>query len=85
MTDLTNFDLEKQYRLYLERVKLNEETMYPVQRLETKRAFMGACGQLLFMFRDEIAGIPEKEAIRQMERMKNQVVQYWSNQTREQN
>ena len=36
--------LEKQYQLYLERVGITESQMHPIQKIETKRAFMGACG-----------------------------------------
>lgn len=85
MIDVTNFDLEKQYKLYLQRVELNEATMHPAQRTETKRAFMGACGQLLMLFRDELSELEESQAIEFMEKMKNQVLQYWNNQTRGQN
>ena len=85
MKEKSNFDLEKQYQLYLKRVKLNESTMHPMQRIETKRAFMGACGQILFLFRDELSELEENDAVEQMEKMKNQVVQYWNNQSRGQN
>ena len=48
------FDLEYQYQLYLKRVALPESKMHPQQKIETKRAFFGACGQMLMMLRDDL-------------------------------
>jgi hypothetical protein len=59
--------------------------MHPVQKVETKHAFMGACGQLLMMFRDEITELEEGEAVMYMEQMKNQVLEFWNKQARGQN
>lgn len=73
------FDLEYQYRRYLQRVKLSESQMHPIQRAETKQAFMAACGQMLFLFSDELAALPEDEAMRVLENMKNQVGHYFLN------
>lgn len=41
------FDLEWQWKQYLERSKVREEDMHEDQRRETKRAFYGGCGQTL--------------------------------------
>lgn len=73
------FDLEYQYQLYLKRVKISESQMHPIQRVETKQAFMAACAQMLFLLRDEVAALPEDEAIEVFEKMKNQVGQYFLN------
>ena len=58
------FNLENQYQEYLTKVKLDESEMHPVQQVETRRAFMGACGQMLMLFKDELVQIEsEEEAI----------------------
>lgn len=67
------FDLEYQYQLYLKRVALKENNMNSVQKIETKRAFMGACGQMLFLLRDDISKFDEDEAIEILENIKNQI------------
>lgn len=76
------FNLEHQYQLYLKRVNLNEYTMHPVQKIETKRAFMGGVGQLLFLMRDDMTELGDEEAMGVLESLKNQVGKYWNQQTR---
>lgn len=73
------FSLEHQYQLYLERVGLKEAQMHPAQRTETKRAFFGACGQLLILMRDDVGELEENEAIEVMDDMTNQVGNFWTN------
>ena len=71
------FDLEHQYQLYLKRVAISESQMGEAQRKETRQAFMGACGQMIFLLRDEVALLPENEAIEVLESMKRQVGDYF--------
>ena len=71
------FNLEYQYQLYLKRVALKECNMPPVQQKEMRRVFMGACGQMIFMLRDDVAALEEDEAIKVLEDMKNQVGDYF--------
>jgi len=71
------FYLEHQYQLYLKRVAIKESQMGEVQRKETRQAFMGACGQMIFLLRDEVAALPEDEAIEVLENMKRQVGDYF--------
>ena len=74
-----SLDLEIQYKFYLEKVGLKESTMHPTQKAETKRAFFGACGQMLILFRDVIAGIEDEDkAILQMQDLLNQVGIFWN-------
>lgn len=54
------FDLEHQYQLYLKRVALSENTMHPQQKKQLKEAFMGACGQMLILLRDDVGALEEK-------------------------
>lgn len=75
------FDLEHQYQLYLQRVGLKKENMHPVQRTETKRAFIGACGQMLILLRDDLGALEESKAIETMQDMMNQVGTYFMKET----
>lgn len=82
---MEKFNLEKQYQLYLERIGLKESQMHPVQKTETKRAFMGGCGQLLILLRDDVGDLEEEEAVEQIESMINQVQSFWLKETRQTN
>jgi hypothetical protein len=75
------FDLEHQYHLYLQRVGLKEKNMHSVQRTETKRAFIGACGQMLILLRDDLGALEESKAIEIMQDMMNQVGTYFMKKT----
>lgn len=75
------FDLEHQYQLYLERVGLKEANMHPVQKTETRRAFMGACGQMLILLRDDLGALEESKAIETMQDMINQVQVHFMKET----
>ncbi len=72
------FNVEYQYQLYLERVGLKESEMNPIQRVETKRAFMGACGQMLMLLRDDVFELPTDEmAVEALENMIEQVGKFF--------
>jgi hypothetical protein len=71
------FDLNYQWRQYCQMVGVPEEKMHPVQRVETKRAFMGACGQMLLLLRDDVAEYEETEAIVLFKNMLAQVEAFW--------
>lgn len=75
------FDLEHQYQLYLNRVGLKETNMHPVQKTETRRAFMGACGQMLILLRDDLGALEESKAIETMQDMINQVQVHFMKET----
>lgn len=75
------FDLEHQYRLYLDRVGLKEANMHPVQKIETRRAFMGACGQMLILLRDDLGSLEESKATETMQDMINQVQVHFMKET----
>lgn len=79
------FNLEHQYQLYLKRVKLNESQMSPIQRKELKRAFMGACGQMLILLRDGVGELNENDAVTTLEDMINQVSNFWLAETKQMN
>jgi hypothetical protein len=79
------FKLEDLWKKYQELVGLPEERMHAVQKIETKRAFMGACGQILILMRDEIGALPEQEACEIFSDLLNQVMQFWQVENKQQN
>ena len=76
---MKQFNLEKQYELYLQRVGLKESQMPKTQKVEMKRVFIGACGQMLIMLRDDLTQLSEEESIIQLESMINQVANFFLN------
>lgn len=79
------FDLEHQYQLYLQRMTLTESAMHPQQKTETKRAFLGACGQMLILLRDDLSKLEENVAIEKLEQMTSQVGNFFIAETHKQN
>lgn len=76
---MDKFDLETQWKLYLKRVGLVESQMHPTQLEQTKRAFYGACGQLLILLRDDVGEIEqEEEAVKVFDHLLNQVGNFWA-------
>ena len=53
-------DLENAYAFYLKKVKLNPETMLPVQKIETKRAFYAGVSIALVIGRDVIGEMDDE-------------------------
>lgn len=77
-----SLDLEDQFSFYLNKVGLSKSEMHPIQLTETKRAFMGACGQMLVLFRDVLGAIEDEDkAILQMEDLFNQIQIFWNNES----
>ncbi|AKD55049.1 hypothetical protein [Spirosoma radiotolerans] len=76
------FNLDYQYALYLKRIKLDEATMHEEQKRQLKQAFYGACGQLLVLFRDDVAALSEREAVGILESLHKQTVAFWENELR---
>lgn len=76
-----DFDLNHQWGLFLERCSLKEVKMPEDQRREMKRAFFGACGQLLILMKDELADYSDKEgdeaAANVLQNMLDQVGDFW--------
>lgn len=75
---MEQFNLEHQYSLYLERVGVTEATLPAIVNSELRRAFMGACGQVLIMLRDDIAPLPEDQGVMIMDDLLNQVGAFWT-------
>ena len=75
------FDLEFQYQFYLNKVGLKEELMPKSQRIETKRAFMSGCYQILAtqyeMAKDE--SLSENDQVELLNSLLEQSDAYWEN------
>lgn len=78
---MDKFKLETQWQLYLQRVGLDESKMPAIQVQETKRAFMGACGQMLLLLRDDVSELPEEQAIAKLDEMLSECGEFWNNET----
>lgn len=82
---MSKFNIENQYKLYLQRMKLDESKMPTVQRVETKRVFYGAFGQLLMLLQNDISALSDDEAFKTLDSMITQVGQFFMNETHKQN
>lgn len=71
------FNLEDQYQFYLGKMKLQESTMHPTQRIQLREAFMGASGIILLLIRDEFGALSDDEGDAMFTSMVDQVGQYW--------
>lgn len=81
-----NLEIDHQYQLYLKRMGLDEDKMHPQQKVETKRAFMGGCAQMLALMFDDIADIEdENKAVLTLEDLNIQLQQYWKDQLTQHN
>lgn len=85
MPNKEDFDLHYQFKLYLERCQVDMKLMPADQLRETKRAFFGACGQMLILLRDDVAAFPEPIAVSIMKTMLDQVGTFWENEMKNQN
>lgn len=70
-------DIEKQYQQYLKLINLDEKNMIPEQRLQTKQAFYGAIGRILWLMRDVIPKKTQFQQLKDREDLWNQLNVYW--------
>ena len=82
---MSEFNLEHQYQLYLQRVALNENIMHHEQRKQLRQTFFGGCGQMLILLRDDLAQLEESKAVETMQNMINQVGEYFLSISNKQN
>lgn len=82
---MNKFKIENQYKLYLERMELDESKMPEVQRVETKRVFYGAFGQLLMLLQHDITELSDEEGFKALDSMINEVGQFFLTETHKQN
>jgi hypothetical protein len=74
------FIIEEQYQMYLQRVGLKESAMHEQQKVQTKRAFFGAWGQMLVLMQGAIPDLPESDGVKVLESMIDQVAKFWLSQ-----
>lgn len=72
------FSVEHQFQLYALRVRITRTKVSPVQWIETRRAFFGAWGQLLFLLRDEIGEMSDDDGIDILQAQTDEVGRFWS-------
>lgn len=82
---MEKFDLEHQYREYLRLMKLDESKMHPVQKVETKRVFYGACGQILMLLQQDISELDEEKGVEVLQNMLEQCVHFFQKELNRQN
>ncbi|WP_010664955.1 hypothetical protein [Marinilabilia salmonicolor] len=75
--DTTKFNIEYQYSLYLEKMNLKEEQMHPVQKQETKRAFISGI--------DDVADMQLEQGVTALDDMFNQVNDFFKKQSQKAN
>ena len=78
-------NLEEHYQAYLKRMNLKEERMHPMQKIQLRQTFMGACGIMLVYFLEEISKLEEDEAVAEMVNLQNQVKQFFIDQLNSRN
>lgn len=71
------FDIEYQYKKYLDTVKLDESKMHPTQKVETKRAFIAGMTYLMLLMDNELVEIPEEEGAILLTKLHSQIKMFW--------
>lgn len=77
---MQKIDLENQFKAYLQRVELEEQTMSLIQLQETKRAFFGGLAQMFCLFL-EIGELPEENCNAIFDEIESQISLFWLEET----
>ena len=77
---MLKIDLENQFKAYLQRVELEEQTMSLIQLQETKRAFFGGLSQMFVLFL-EIGELPEENCNAIFDEIESQISLFWLEET----
>ena len=77
---MLEIDLKSQFKAYLERVQLEENTMSQIQLQETKRAFFGGLSQMFVLFL-EIGELPEENCNAIFDEIESQISLFWLEET----
>jgi hypothetical protein len=72
------------YKLYLQRVKLDEAKMHPEQKRQLKQVFFGAWGQSLIAMRD-ISLLEEDDGVEAIEALMAEVGNFFIGETNQHN
>lgn len=81
---MQDFTIENQWQLYLGRAGVKEEDMSTVQKTEMKRAFYGACGQMLIHLRDDVSLKSEEEGSQILDSMLDEIGVFWKQEVKQQ-
>lgn len=79
------FTVEHQFQEYARRVKISKDSVSPIQWIETRRAFFGAYAQLLAVFRDDLSELSEDDGVEVLEKMWQEVSNFWLGENNRQN
>jgi hypothetical protein len=77
-------DLNIQFNRYLNLVGLTHVPKDSTQFIETRRAFYGACGQMIALLNDVIGIMDEDDAVIALKNLTQQIGQFWINQNNQQ-
>lgn len=83
--DNKKFNIEHQYSLYLKKMNMNEEEMHPVQKQETKRAFISGMGHMMKLLYDDFADLDQEQAVMKLDDMFNQVNDFFKKESHKAN
>jgi hypothetical protein len=70
-------NIELLYQDYLRAGGLNEAKMHPIQKSETKKAFMGGFSSMVKLLREQISEMPEDDGVDALESINEQLKNYW--------
>lgn len=79
------FNLEHQYKLYLEGMGINESEMLPNEAIERKMAFYCGAYQVLSTLKEVVPKMEEIEAAEKLEYMLDQAKEFFTKQSNKNN
>ena len=74
------FNLEYQWKLYLQQRGLKEDEMPARQLQAAKQAFYGACGQMLLLLRVGLPPLDDEQGLEVLHDLLNQASNFWMHQ-----
>jgi hypothetical protein len=74
--DPSFFQIEQQWQFHLAHAGLDEAKIVPFKRIEMKRAFMGAAGQVIALMTDELTLLPPPTALSTLTKMLEDGLRY---------
>lgn len=78
-------NLEEQWKKYLNLVAVKESELPQIQRQEMRRAFFGGMGQVLVLGREVISLMSEKDQVKILQDMADQVARFWRQENEKEN
>lgn len=77
---MTRFNIEQEFQKYCSRSKLDLDNCPTAQVIETRRAFYGAIGQLLFYLKNDLSEVSDDDGVAELESIWKQVATFWDRQ-----